>query len=85
MTIMSELQSTLVDDTATTASAPLAPSDRCDSCGAQAYVRVTIPSGALLFCGHHAAKHKDQLIGQALTWHDETFRLSPTEPELTVE
>lgn len=82
---MTELQSTLVEETTAQASAPLTGSDRCDSCGAQAYVRVTIPSGALLFCGHHAAKHKDQLIGQAISWHDETFRLSPTEPALDLE
>jgi len=82
---MTELLSTLVDDTATSATAPLSGSDRCDSCGAQAYVRVTIPSGALLFCGHHAAKHKDGLSAQALTWHDETFRLSPTPPEIDAE
>jgi hypothetical protein len=81
---MTELQSTLVDLTATQATSPLSASDRCDSCGAQAYVRVTIPSGALLFCGHHAAKHKDQLITQAVTWHDETFRLSAAEPQLDV-
>jgi hypothetical protein len=79
---MSELQSTLIDNTATHATTPLSANDRCDSCGAQAYVRVTIPSGALLFCGHHATKHKDQLIAQALTWHDETFRLNPASPEL---
>jgi hypothetical protein len=82
---MTELQSTLVNDTATQATTPLSAHDRCDSCGAQAYVRVTLPSGALLFCGHHAAKHKEQLSGQALTWHDETFRLSPTQPELDVD
>ena len=29
--------------------------DRCDVCGAQAYVRAVLPSGHdLLFCGHHA-------------------------------
>ena len=82
---MTELQSTLVDDTATHATTPLSANDRCDSCGAQAYVRVTIQSGALLFCGHHAAKHKDSLSAQALTWHDETFRLSPTTPELDLD
>jgi hypothetical protein len=82
---MTELQSTLVDDTATQATLPLSGNDRCDSCGAQAYVRVTIPSGDLLFCGHHAAKHKDQLISQALIWHDETFRLGPTEPQLDID
>ena len=27
--------------------------DRCDSCGAQAYVRVTLASGDLLFGAHH--------------------------------
>lgn len=76
---MTELQGTLVDDTTTLATTPLSANDRCDSCGAQAYVRVTIHSGALLFCGHHASKHKDSLSAQALTWHDETFRLSPTQ------
>jgi hypothetical protein len=30
--------------------------DRCDSCGAQAYVRVTGVSGELDFCGHHYDK-----------------------------
>jgi hypothetical protein len=49
--------------------------DFCDSCGAQAYVRVTLPSGELLFCAHHADRHKDSLIDQALVWHDETHRL----------
>lgn len=74
---MSELTSAVVDTASTNETAPLDGRDRCDSCGAQAYVRVTIPSGQLLFCGHHAAKHKDQLIGQAIAWHDETFRLEP--------
>ena len=49
--------------------------DYCDSCGAQAYVRVTLPSGELLFCAHHAERHKDSLIDKALGWHDETHRL----------
>lgn len=49
--------------------------DRCDSCGAQAYVRVTLGSGELLFCAHHGAKYKDKLIATALDWHDESARL----------
>jgi len=55
--------------------------DRCDSCGAQAYIRVTLASGDLLFCGHHGAKFKDKLFPTALNWHDETARLidSPAE------
>lgn len=31
-------------------------SDRCDSCGAQAYVKVTGVSGELTFCSHHYTK-----------------------------
>ena len=50
-------------------------SDICDSCGAQAYVRVTLESGELLFCGHHAAKHRQTLGASILAWHDETDRL----------
>ncbi len=52
---------------------PLTASDRCDRCGAQAYVRVTLTSGGeLLFCGHHARKHLPAL--EPLTAHiqDET-------------
>jgi hypothetical protein len=32
--------------------------DRCDRCGAQAYVRVLLPSRLeLLFCAHHNRQH----------------------------
>jgi hypothetical protein len=30
--------------------------DRCDSCGAQAYVCVSGLAGELMFCGHHYNK-----------------------------
>lgn len=37
---------------------------RCDRCFARAQVRVVFPSGNdLLFCGHHARKHRDGLAG----------------------
>ena len=49
--------------------------DRCDSCGAQAYVRATMSTGDLLFCAHHAAQFKDKLSATALEWHDESYRL----------
>ena len=49
--------------------------DRCDSCGAQAYVRATMSTGELLFCAHHAAQFKDKLSTTALEWHDESYRL----------
>ena len=50
--------------------------DRCDSCGAQAYVKVTMAAGELLFCAHHGAKFKDKLASTALNWHDESARLN---------
>ncbi|MBW4032630.1 MAG: hypothetical protein HIU88_08180 [Acidobacteria bacterium] len=49
--------------------------DRCDSCGAQAYIRVTLSSGDLLFCAHHGNQFKEKLFPTALNWHDETARL----------
>ena len=50
--------------------------DRCDRCGAQAYVRVELAGGAeLLFCAHHAREHEDKLREVAVTIHDETGRL----------
>lgn len=56
-------------------SAPLTAADRCDSCGAQAYVRVTLESGELLFCAHHAAEFKPKLFDKAIAWQDETDRV----------
>ncbi len=51
--------------------------DRCDRCGAQAYLRVTLASGGeLLFCGHHGKEHADRLKQVAIDIHDETSRLS---------
>ena len=34
----------------------LKATDRCDRCGAQAYVKVKGSTGDLLFCGHHYEK-----------------------------
>jgi hypothetical protein len=53
----------------------LTAADRCDSCGAQAYIRVTMASGELYFCAHHGAKFKEKLSVSALAWLDETSRL----------
>jgi len=50
--------------------------DRCDRCGAQAYVRVTLGGGGeLMFCAHHARQHEDKLREVAALIHDETERL----------
>ncbi len=40
---------------------PLTAADRCDRCGAQAYLRVQLESGELLFCAHHARQHREKL------------------------
>ncbi len=51
--------------------------DRCDRCGAQAYVRVTLPGGSeLLFCKHHGNEHADKLKQVALDIHDESSKIS---------
>lgn len=50
--------------------------DRCDRCGAQAYLRVTLAGGELLFCAHHARVHADKLNQVAVEIHDETSRIS---------
>ncbi|MGV8969526.1 MAG: DUF7455 domain-containing protein [Microbacteriaceae bacterium] len=49
--------------------------DRCDSCGAQAYIRATMSSGELHFCAHHGTKFKEKLSATALNWLDESSRL----------
>jgi hypothetical protein len=57
--------------------AALTAADRCDRCGAQAYVRVTMASGyELLFCAHHGKEHADKLKQVALKIHDETERIA---------
>jgi hypothetical protein len=54
------------------APASLTASDRCDRCGAQARVRVTLVSGDLLFCAHHAKDYEARLRELALDWYDES-------------
>ncbi|MGH3491547.1 MAG: DUF7455 domain-containing protein [Actinopolymorphaceae bacterium] len=55
---------------------PLSAADRCDRCGAQAYVRVSLASGGeLLFCAHHGREHSDKLREVATDIQDETNRL----------
>lgn len=64
------MSTSVIDDAALTAA------DRCDRCGAQAYVRVTMPGGSqLLFCAHHGKEHADKLKQVALNIHDETSRI----------
>ena len=61
--------------------ATLAPSlsaaDRCDRCGAQAYIRARLTGGGeLLFCAHHGRQHLPELQARASEIQDETDRLT---------
>ncbi|HET9871414.1 MAG TPA: hypothetical protein VFP89_02295 [Propionibacteriaceae bacterium] len=65
------MSTTVIEDAA------LSAADRCDRCGAQAYMRVTLASGFdLLFCAHHGKEHADKLKQVALKIHDESARIS---------
>jgi hypothetical protein len=56
---------------------PLTALDRCDRCGAQAYIRVTLNSGGeLLFCAHHGKKYEESLRTIAADIQDETEKLT---------
>lgn len=51
-----------MSDTSTlSAESTLTVLDRCDRCGAQAWVRARYGEFDLLFCRHHANKHADIL------------------------
>lgn len=64
-------------NTTTQTPATLNAADRCDRCGAQAYVRVTLATGGtLLFCGHHFHDHEPKLRQSATDIVDETERLT---------
>lgn len=57
------------------ADASLTAADRCDQCGAQAYIRVQLSSGELLFCAHHGRRHAEALEARDAKIHDESGRL----------
>lgn len=55
---------------------PLNAVDRCDRCGAQAYVRaILLNGGELLFCGHHAKEYAAGLKPVVAKIQDETSKL----------
>lgn len=54
--------------------------DRCDTCGSQAYYKVTLVHSGdrltdLLFCAHHFRKSEDRLRASAIEIVDESSRL----------
>ena len=61
----------------TTFASPLTAADRCDRCGAQAYVRATMESGFdLLLCAHHFRANETRLREVAAEIYDESERLA---------
>jgi|AntAceMinimDraft_1070359.scaffolds.fasta_scaffold03006_6 hypothetical protein len=55
----------------------LVSTDRCDRCGAQAYVLAELQGGsALLFCGHHWGAHEAALRPKVVKVVDELHRLN---------
>jgi hypothetical protein len=65
---------------------PLTAVDRCDRCGAQAYLRVSLQGGGeLLFCAHHAREHGDKLREIAAYVHDETDKLADAPSAATAD
>lgn len=50
--------------------------DRCDRCGAQAYVRTRHGASELLWCCHHAREHGALIAGCIV--EDERASLTPT-------
>lgn len=53
--------------------APLAGTDRCDRCGAQAFVRARMTEGnELVFCGHHGRAATPRLIALGAAVRDDT-------------
>jgi hypothetical protein len=56
---------------------PLNSLDRCDRCGAQAYVRaILISGGQLLFCAHHGKSYAEGLKSIVATIQDESEKLA---------
>lgn len=66
---------TLITETQKSTRQKLTAQDRCDTCGAQAYVAAEVQGTELLYCSHHANKYEDRLISVSSKWHDERKRL----------
>ena len=71
---------------ATVAAGALTAADRCDRCGAQAYVRATMESGFdLLLCAHHFRENESRLREIAVDIHDESTRLAEVPASAAME
>jgi hypothetical protein len=73
-------------DVTTLTASPLTATDRCDRCGAQAYIRATLASGSeLLFCAHHAREYETGLRAIEAEIYNEADRLDETPPMAALE
>jgi hypothetical protein len=72
---------TMTDTTLEVKDWVLKVTDRCDSCGAEALVKVSGINGELYFCGHHYNKIMsnptgyDNMMKFAITFTDERSKL----------
>ena len=57
----------------------LTAQDRCDRCGAQAYVVTKHEAGPLLWCKHHADMVEDQLLAQIVVDNRKDLLKRPTD------
>ena len=69
------MRATSVEGTETFLPRHLTDYDRCDRCGSQAYVQVSLPRGQLLFCAHHYQEYEARLRPIATAVVDERDRL----------
>jgi hypothetical protein len=53
----------------------LSDHERCDRCGSEAYVQVSLLTGQLLFCAHHYQEYEARLRPIATAVVDERDRL----------
>jgi ribosomal protein L37E len=58
-------------------------SDRCDRCGAQAFVIVKLVAGELYFCGHHFNKYDEALNKVSFEVIDERDTINATSQSST--
>ena len=54
----------------------LVTADRCDRCGAQAYMQAIKDKLELLFCGHHGRHHSPALVNNDWIVLDSTHKLN---------
>jgi hypothetical protein len=50
----------------------LVAADRCDRCGAQAFIAASKGDYELLFCNHHGNKHREKLMSDGFDILDQT-------------